>query len=125
MARPMPVAYGARIGLCAIGAYGLLPSTMRPIGRIRGRFSYIMSATASAPAGCNVPASPAATRVPGRRVAPCMSRVSAQARHIEPAFPQDVCSGEGNGLTRADGRRFDDICEMSIMIDRILGFCRL
>ena len=58
----MPVAYGARIGLCAIGAYGLLPSTMRPIGRIRGRFSYIMSATASAPAGRNVPASPAATR---------------------------------------------------------------
>ena len=40
---------------------------------------------------------------PGRRVAPCMSRVSAQARHIEPAFPQDVCSREGDGLTRAEG----------------------
>ena len=61
----MPAAYDARIGLCAEGAYGLLTTTMLPIGRIRGRFSYIMSATASAPAGRNVQARGERSVTPG------------------------------------------------------------
>jgi hypothetical protein len=61
----MPAAYDARIGLCAEGADRLLTTTMHPIGRIRGRFSYIMSATASAPAGRNAPARGERSVTPG------------------------------------------------------------